>query len=496
MAPISIPRSYFGRLDKPLVSATLVGFCDTSVRAYTAVVYLMLKTDADVAVNFVAANTRVAPLQPQTIPRLELLSAFLLSYLVVSVANGLRPTLPQLHIQCYTDSQVALYWICGTSREWKPFVQNRVNEIRRNVHRKAWSHCPGKSNPADLPPRGLASLEFKVSQLWQRGPEWLDACFTPPTEPQPVAMPEECSTELKASALRSLNLVATESKGSIGDLIYCEDFSTLSRLLRVTVQVLRAVQQFKSSKSSNHPTTVTSGKLANAKLLWIVCAQKQLVDDKDFKSQQWQFNLFLDDKGVWRCRRLTNSDVPYATKHPILLLRTHPLTSLILRQAHDRVCHNGVKETLTETRRRFWIPRGRSLTRYMIHRCVLCQRYEGAPLKTPPPPPPLPTFRVKDDPAFTYNGVDFAGPLSIHGNSASNKVWICLFMCLVTRAVHLDLVSDQSTPNIHSMSQEIRSTKRTTSQIPFQTMVKCSRQQPDISKRFSRMELSRNSSLD
>ena len=61
-----------------------------------------------------------------------------------------------------------------------------------------------------------------------------------------------------------------------------------------------------------------------------------------------------------------------------------------------------------------------------------------------PPPPPLPTFRVKEEPPFSYTGVDFAGPLHVHPYSLteSNKVWICLFTCLVTRAVHLDVVTD------------------------------------------------------
>ncbi len=55
--------------------------------------------------------------------------------------------------------------------------------------------------------------------------------------------------------------------------------------------------------------------------------------------------------------------------------------------------------------------------------------------------------RVKEDPAFTYMGVDFAGPLFIRARSAveSNKTWICLFSCFVTRAIHLDIVSDLST---------------------------------------------------
>ena len=81
-----------------------------------SVVYLVIKTDLGTNVQFVVIKTRVAPLQTQTIPRLELLSALLLSRLIVSVSESLQPTMPQLKLQCYTDSQIALYWICGTSR--------------------------------------------------------------------------------------------------------------------------------------------------------------------------------------------------------------------------------------------------------------------------------------------------------------------------------------------------------------------------------------------
>ena len=80
-----------------------------------------------------------------------------------------------------------------------------------------------------------------------------------------------------------------------------------------------------------------------------------------------------------------------------------------------------------------------------MHRCTTCRRYDGAPFRGPPPPP-LPKFRVKDDPAFTHTGVDFAGPIFVRSEVSSNsvKIWICVFTCLVTCAVHLDIVCDLS----------------------------------------------------
>ena len=59
-----------------------------------------------------------------------------------------------------------------------------------------------------------------------------------------------------------------------------------------------------------------------------------------------------------------------------------------------------------------------------------------------PIPPPLPTIRVKEALAFSFTGVDFVGPLARLGKI---KVWICLYTCLVMRAVHLDIVGDMST---------------------------------------------------
>ena len=112
--PISIPRSYHYRIEGTPHAYTLCGFCDASVQAYAAVVYLVIESHVSTNVKFMVAKTRVAPLQPQTIPRLELLSAFLLSKLISSVAYYLSFT---LGCRCYTDFQVALYWIRGTTKE-------------------------------------------------------------------------------------------------------------------------------------------------------------------------------------------------------------------------------------------------------------------------------------------------------------------------------------------------------------------------------------------
>ena len=93
-APMSIPRSYFHQVVDSLISVTLYGFCDASVCTYAAVIYLVTRTDDGTQVQFVVSKMRVASLQAQTMPCLELLSAYLLSKLMVSVWGVYRRFCP------------------------------------------------------------------------------------------------------------------------------------------------------------------------------------------------------------------------------------------------------------------------------------------------------------------------------------------------------------------------------------------------------------------
>ena len=155
--------------------------------------------------------------------------------------------------------------------------------------------------------------------------------------------------------------------------------------------------------------------------------------------QQW--NLFEDERGVVRCQgRFGNSDLVDFAKYPILLDSNHYFSILVVWSCHRRVMHGGVKETLAELRSTFWIVRGRFFVRRLLFGCTACKKFQGKPCKTPPPPP-LPGCRVKEAPAFTYIGLDYLGPLYVRSTSEKDrKVWICLFACCVTRAVHFEVV--------------------------------------------------------
>ena len=185
-----------------------------------------------------------------------------------------------------------------------------------------------------------------------------------------------------------------------------------------------------------------------ARELWIKEVQRSVYNDKNFDQVKVSLSLFTDDKGILRCGgRLKNAPIPYDARFPIFLPRCSRFTYLVINDCHFKVLHNGVRDTLTELRSRFWVTKGRQTVKTAIGNCSVCKKIQGRSYAVPPPPP-LPEFRLSDEFAFTRVGVDFAGPIYVKDvfakNGDMNKVYIALFTCAATRAVHLELVPNLS----------------------------------------------------
>ena len=129
-------------------------------------------------------------------------------------------------------------------------------------------------------------------------------------------------------------MLVTTQAPTVGSVIKCEDFSTLTRLLRVTAYVLRAVKLFKRSISCPKGQ-LTPEELVEAERLWIVDTQTQLKSGSKLKMWQKKFNLFTDDSGLVTC--LNNANLPYDTKYPLFLPHKAHFTTLVVRRAHNRV---------------------------------------------------------------------------------------------------------------------------------------------------------------
>ena len=187
--------------------------------------------------------------------------------------------------------------------------------------------------------------------------------------------------------------------------------------------------------------SVSIEEYGEAEKLWLIQMQESVRKSPRFKELTQQLGLYDDEMKLLHCKgRLQNATIPVDARHPIILPQDHYLTELIIQDCHQRVLHNGVKETLTELRTRFWVVRARQIIRKIVSKCVKCKRLEGKHYA-------LPKFRVEENPAFTNTGIDFAGPLYVKTSTAkeshdTSKVYIALYICGSSRAVHLDVVPD------------------------------------------------------
>ena len=126
----------------------LQGLAEVSKKAYCAVVYLVYRTEnGEACTRLTASKTRVTPLKELLIPRLELMSAWILAQLVSTIRTALSSQLKLDGIRYWFDSKTALCWIRNQG-EWKQFVRHRVDEILRLTNKNEWAHVSTQENPA------------------------------------------------------------------------------------------------------------------------------------------------------------------------------------------------------------------------------------------------------------------------------------------------------------------------------------------------------------
>ena len=84
----------------------------------------------------------------------------------------------------------------------------------------------------------------------------------------------------------------------------------------------------------------------------------------------------------------------------------------------------------------------------IIHKCITCRRLRGSMAKQKMSN--LPADRLTEALPFTQVGLDVYGPRSVcahrtRGGLSESKRWVVMFTCLVTRAVHMEVVESLST---------------------------------------------------
>ncbi|XP_046869279.1 uncharacterized protein LOC124461907 [Drosophila willistoni] len=383
----------------------LHGFSDASTKAYAAVVYSrVINKDGSISTSIMAAKSRVAPLKQQSLTRLELCAALLLSQLIRSIKAALRHQ--KVTVFAWCDSSIVLYWLSYAPSRLKTFVGNRSSEILDTIPRHYWRHVDSKSNPADCASRGLMAADLKDFQLWWNGPSWIrdaDQFLVRLNNSQVCLNISEKNIEKEVKSNCLTALVEAAPDHPLDHLV--QRVSSWLTLVHTVGYVLRFLRCTKGPFGDKGSNCLTFEEFTAARI----------------RSQLAKLSPMIDKDGLLRVGgRLHHSQLSTEAKHPVWLPKSHRITKLILEYEHRVNLHPGVSSL------------------FVMRHHTSQQRMAD-----------LPSIRVTQALPFVNTGCDYAGPILLKDGKGRKprigKGYICLFVCLVTSAIHLELVTDLST---------------------------------------------------
>ncbi|KAL0870961.1 hypothetical protein ABMA27_004784 [Loxostege sticticalis] len=359
----------------------------------------------------------------------------------------INPKLKQSYSE-FIEEYLVLGWIKAQPKLLKTFVANRVIEINELTQGFSWRHVPGDLNPADLASRGVDPQRLLSESLWWEGPPFLRKDL--------VEWPQQLQNmSIDLPELKTYVHVGTVETYK-NPVIDFDRYSNFSRLRRIFAYVLRFINNCKGKNKITGCLNIEELDMSLKSLIKISQAEmfheelKLLSESKQVnkRSNLLPLNPFIDSDGIIRVGgRLKNSLFDFNKKHPIILSAKHRFTKLLMSYEHNRLFHVGPQQLLSSIREVYWPIGGRTLARAVVKKCVICARYRGSVVK--PIMGNLPSFRTESLFPFYSTGTDFAGPFYIssrqgRGNRIT-KCYLCIFICLSTRAVHLEVVSDLNT---------------------------------------------------
>ena len=440
-----IPRCFLPKFRFETVKCELHNFSDASeTHGYGTVSYLRLvDEDRNVHCSFVYGKSRVRPLrQGVTVPKMELTAATVLVSISCMLEKELQRNLTIDNVYFWTDSLIVLCYLKMTGKRLDKFVANRVARILEGSTPKQWHHVSSKENPADLASRGISPNQDEKIEKWLNGPEFLrNSSETWKEVPDPLI---ETKTLCTARA---------EPDDFWKDLV--NRYSSWIRMIRVVARLFEAVRKWKrfrrpQKRSEIQISPILVEDLSTAEQKLVSVAQESLWNRRKELSQ-----LKVENINGYLCvgGRLKNSHISDEAKHPMILPCDHRVTYLLIVHTHQSNGHLGVNYTLAKLREKFWILKGVATVKKALRTCYICRRMHGKMgeqlLAS------LPGARVNIEHAenkfpFCSVGVDCFGPFYVttgpasRGRKGTHKRYGCIFTCLRTRAVHIEMLRDLS----------------------------------------------------
>ncbi|XP_065075469.1 uncharacterized protein LOC135699169 [Ochlerotatus camptorhynchus] len=324
-----------------------------------------------------------------------------------------------------------------------------LREQQGSENTNPYRHVPGIENPADMISRGLSPEDLIQNDFWWHGPRWLaeEENRWPTTAEIPTEDEHQIETRRTVAAGTSSTLA------NFNDW-YISKFPNYTSLIRCTAVWQRLIRRLKTRSADHTVGFLTISELRQATIIRLIqretfseertaLSQGRLVSRKS--PLRW-FNPYLPEDQLLRVGgRLRHSNESEGTKHPLVLPAYHRLTRMITEHYHHILLHAGPQLLLSTIRLKFWPLGGRNVARQVVHRCLKCFRAKPPPLQQFMGE--LPSARVTVSRPFAKAGVDYFGPVFVRPGPrrVAVKAYVAVFICMATKAVHLELVSDLST---------------------------------------------------
>ena len=468
---LALPRAYSYYTD--VISIELHCFSDASTKGYSSCCYLRYKFQDRYEVSLVFGKCRVVPKRKGlTVPRLELQAAVVSVRLASMLSQELD--LSVISTTFWTDSTTVLKFIANSDARYKVFIANRVKFIREHTTVERWRYIPTKLNPADIGSRGVMPHEKHKVDRWLNGPKFLEVdeeqWDLKPASPDPDEIQVAINNEVVVEDI----VVDTVRINTFIKLL--QRYSTWNRLRKAVVWLERFKRWWIATKIKKeggvgvaylreNPISVEEMEKATVDICRIFQHHafpgfnssvktdgflKAIQKYPDFGKLQCQslkkLHPFVSDDGLLRVGgRIHNSRFSDEVKHPIILPARHHVTSIIINHEHQKYAHfGGYRYVLGRIRTNFWIVNGTSAIKHYLKSCRLCQQLKAKPLEQVIAPLPadrlLPGRKV-----FHASACDYFGPIPVLLKRSVVKRWCCLFTCLATRAIHIEVVYSLST---------------------------------------------------
>ena len=437
-------------------------FCDSSEKGYGCVTYMRMRQNGQYHVSFVMGKAKVVPKQSNiSIPKLELIAALLGARMHNQIKRAIK--IPLNECVLYTDSSVVLNWIETMDKRLTKYVSRKINDIKRLCGGDEWRHVSSSCNPADVCSRGLNPKDASNDNMYFNGPLFLrentsdtadhitSASITVEIErvkgecasvpeylcdvPDRYSEYEKC---LRIIAYRYRYILYKVKKRGFLSHVKCEIGCLKQHERRLAeIELVRIGQE--KYFGQRVMKVVSNHNFEYALQHCYRSERSKLSEIKNLLPYFDQSTRVLRVGG-----RIVNAALPDETIHQYIIPKSGRVTELLVKYYHEMSCHFGANYVLSQIVRTFWLSGGISTIRKYTAECQYCKIRRAKSMGQIMGNLPKCRVNVPKHP-FEHTGVDLFGPIAVQMGRSVVKRWGVLFICMASRACHIEVVPDLTT---------------------------------------------------